>query len=111
VVLSVLLSVEVKLTVPNPPDHLRQDMTVSVDIEVARWSGTLSLPARVIHESRTNSPWVLTIVSGRAHKQTVQLGLRANNEIEILDGVNEGGKVIPVTAGLKPGQRVRPIEP
>ena len=29
-------SVEVKLTVPDPPDYLRQDMTVSVDIEVAR---------------------------------------------------------------------------
>ena len=29
-------SVEVKLTVAEPPDYLRQDMTVSVDIEVAR---------------------------------------------------------------------------
>ena len=29
-------SVEVKLTVADPPDYLRQDMTVSVDIEVAR---------------------------------------------------------------------------
>ena len=29
-------SVEVKLSVPEPPDYLRQDMTVSVDIEIAR---------------------------------------------------------------------------
>jgi HlyD family secretion protein len=33
-------SVEVKLTVPEPPQYLRQDMTVSVDIEVARRSNT-----------------------------------------------------------------------
>ena len=40
-------SVEVKLTVADPPDYLRQDMTVSVDIEVAAKDHALVLPIRV----------------------------------------------------------------
>ena len=34
-------SVEVKLQVPSPPDYLKQDMTVSVDIEAARHPGAV----------------------------------------------------------------------
>ncbi|TIP33407.1 MAG: HlyD family efflux transporter periplasmic adaptor subunit, partial [Mesorhizobium sp.] len=38
-------SVEVKLTVSDPPAYLRQDMTTSVDIAVARRPSTLIVPA------------------------------------------------------------------
>ena len=41
-------SVEVKLRVPIPPDYLRQDMTVSVDIEVARSAGAVLVPADAV---------------------------------------------------------------
>ena len=41
-------SVEVKLTVADPPDYLRQDMTVSVDIEVATRDNALVLPVRSV---------------------------------------------------------------
>jgi HlyD family secretion protein len=41
-------SVEVKLRVPEPPDYLRQDMTISVDIETARHPGALIVPAEAI---------------------------------------------------------------
>lgn len=37
-------SVEVKLVVADPPAYLRQDLTVSVDIEVGRRDATLVLP-------------------------------------------------------------------
>ena len=40
---------------PNPPSYLRQDMTVSVDIEVARRDDTLALPARSVHDALSSS--------------------------------------------------------
>jgi HlyD family secretion protein len=104
-------SVEVKLTVPDPPDYLRQDMTVSVDIEVARRSGTLILPLRDIHDALTGSPWVMTLKDHRAHKQSVRIGLRANTYVEILEGAALGDLAVPVTAGVMTGQRIRPVMP
>jgi len=104
-------SVEVKLTVPTPPDYLRQDMTVSVDIEVARRSGTVVLPLRDIHDALTGSPWAMIARDGRAHKQPVRLGLRANTQVEILEGAAEGDLAVPVTAGVLTGQRIRPVLP
>ena len=44
-------TVEVKLRVPAPPAYLRQDMTVSVDIEVDRHADALALPANAVHDA------------------------------------------------------------
>jgi len=104
-------SVEVKLTVPEPPAYLRQDMTVSVDIEVGRRNAALILPVRDIHDALNGSPWVMVARDRRAHKQPIRLGLRASTHVEILEGVAAGDLAIPVTAGVRTGQRLRPILP
>ena len=104
-------SVEVKLTVPEAPDYLRQDMTVSVDIEVARRSATLIVPRRDVHDALSGSPWLVVVKSGRGHKQPVRMGLQGNTHVEVLDGVSEGDLVIPETAGVRIGQKVRPVMP
>jgi HlyD family secretion protein len=104
-------SVEVKLTVPNPPAYLRQDMTVSVDIEVARSDNTLILPRRDIYDFLSGSPWVMVIRGGRAQKQPVQLGIEGSTNVEITDGVSEGEVAVPITAGVRTGQRIRPVAP
>jgi HlyD family secretion protein len=104
-------SVEVKLTVADPPDYLRQDMTVSVDIEVAAKEGTLVLPIRSVHDVLSGQPWVLGIKDGRAAKKLVRLGLRGNTQLEILDGMAEGDVAIPLNSGLLTGQRVRAVLP
>ena len=102
-------SVEVKLTVATPPTYLRQDMTVSVDIEIARRTGVLVLPGRSVHDSLSAEPWVMRIVDGHAVRQNVRLGLQGNTRIEILQGLNEGDAVIPAATTIKSGERVRPM--
>ena len=102
-------TVEVKLTVRDPPPYLRQDMTVSVDIEVARRDGTLILPMRAVHDALSNAPWVMGIRDGRAYRQPVHLGLRGDTQVEILDGIGAGAPVIPALSGVLTGQRVRPV--
>jgi HlyD family secretion protein len=104
-------SVQVKLIVPDPPVYLRQDMTVSVDIEVARQDNSLVLPTRSLHDGLSSAPWVMGVTNGRARKIPVRVGLRGVSQAEILDGINEGDLAIPATAGVLIGQRLRPIAP
>ena len=104
-------SVEVKLTVADPPDYLRQDMTVSVDIEVASKGDALVLPARSVHDALSGQPWVLGMRDGRAVKRPVKLGLRGNTEVEILEGLLADDVAIPANSGVLTGQRVRAVLP
>ncbi len=104
-------SVEVKLTVADPPDYLRQDMTVSVDIEVAARNDTMILPARSVHDALSGEPWVLGLKDGRAVKRPVRIGLRGNTEVEIRDGLSAGDIAIPQNSGVVTGQRIRPVTP
>ncbi len=77
-------SVEVKLRVPDPPPYLRQDMTVSVDIEVARRADTLVAPADAVFDAASAQPWVLAVDGGhRAAKKPVTLGLKGEGRVEI----------------------------
>ncbi|MGZ5876241.1 MAG: efflux RND transporter periplasmic adaptor subunit [Bradyrhizobium sp.] len=104
-------SVEVKLTVADPPGYLRQDMTVSVDIEVAAKDQTLVLPTRSMHDVLSGQPWALGIKDSRAIKRPVRIGLRGNAQIEILEGMAEGDVAIPLNSGVLTGQRVRAVLP
>ncbi|WP_375312747.1 efflux RND transporter periplasmic adaptor subunit [Bradyrhizobium sp. A5] len=104
-------SVEVKLTVADPPDYLRQDMTVSVDIEVAAKEDALVLPLRSVHDALSGAPWVLGIKDGRASQRPVKIGLRGNSHVEITDGLAAGDVAIPQSSGVLTGQRVRPVLP
>ena len=104
-------SVQVKLSVDNPPAYLRQDMTVSVDIEVGRREQALILPLRSLRDGTTNTPWILGIRDGHAYKQPVKLGLRGIAYAEIIEGVKAGDVAIPIGAGVLVGQRVRALVP
>ena len=104
-------SVEVKLRVPSPPDYLLQDMTVSVDIEVARRPNALILPAEAIHDAAGANPWVLAVDSGLAKRQDVKIGARGDGRVEILDGLREGDLVVPATnASAVAGRKVRAVQ-
>lgn len=104
-------SVEVKLDVVDPPAFLRQDMTVSIDIEVARRDDTLVLPARAVRDALSGDPWVMGVRDGRAARLPVRIGLRGNAQVEISEGLAEGALALPVTSGVVIGQRVRPVLP
>ena len=99
-------AVDVKLDVAQPPAFLRQDMTVSVDIEVAQRKAALLVPAGVLHEPEGAQPWVLRIEGAHAVKVPVQLGLRSGGFYELLEGVNEGDLLVPALATVAAGDRV-----
>ncbi|WP_292936351.1 efflux RND transporter periplasmic adaptor subunit [Noviherbaspirillum sp.] len=103
-------SVEVKLNVLQPPAYLRQDMTVSVDIEVARRSNAIVAPAVAVHDFGGKAPWVMKVNGSRTRRQAVSLGARGSGVVEILDGVQAGDVLLAATqTDISEGERVRAV--
>jgi HlyD family secretion protein len=100
-------AVEVKLDVTEPQPDLRQDMTVSVDLVVARKPQMLALQVGHVNEMGGASPWVWLLEAGQVLRRPVRLGLRVGAWVEVLDGLREGDAVIAESRALREGQRVR----
>jgi len=100
--------VEVKLRVPDPPSYLRQDMSVSVDIEVGRRANVVVIPSNAVHDLATAHPWVLAVRRGRAIRVPIVVGMRGDSAVEVAQGIQPGEALVPVTnARIASGQRVR----
>ena len=75
-------AIEVRLDVSAPVAQLRQDMTVSVDIEVAR------------------------------RPQALRVGLQAQGRVEVLSGLQVGALLVPVAQStVHEGDRIRQAQP
>jgi HlyD family secretion protein len=100
-------SVEVKLRVLTPPAYLRQDMTVSVEIETARHPGALIVPAESLRGLSRDHPWVMKVKGRHTERQPVSVGRIGGGKVEILGGLKEGDLLIPSTVSVKEGARIR----
>ena len=100
-------SVEVKLRVPQPPAYLRQDMTISVDIETAMRPGALVASSAGIQGLYSGAPWVMKAENGRAVHHDVKIGIVSAGKAEILEGAKEGDLLISSIAPINDGARVR----
>lgn len=103
-------SVEIRLRVPEPPDYLRQEMTVSIDIETARQANALTVPADAVRDTGSTQPWLLVVRDGIAQRVDVELGARSDGKVEIRRGIVAGEQIV---AGGQPtpraGSRVRAV--
>ena len=105
-------SVEVRLKVLHAPAFLTQDMTVSVDIEVAKRSAALHIPMTALHNSDKALPWVLVVRNHEAIQVPVAVGLQSKNIAEVLSGLQAGERLVPVAeAGIHAGSRLRVKNP
>ncbi|AZP11270.1 efflux RND transporter periplasmic adaptor subunit [Undibacterium parvum] len=101
-------SVDVKLNVAEAPVFLKQDMTVSVEIEVARRKDTLSLNVEAIRDAASKEPWVMLVEHGKAVRRVVKLGMSGDKSTEILAGLKDSDLVLPATgSAVLEGARVR----
>lgn len=101
-------TVEVRVEVPEPPATLRQDMTVSIDVDVGRRERALVLPIDAVDTAGAGaSPTVLVVREGRVARVPVTLGLRGVDRVEVLEGVSEGEAVLPIAGAPAVGARVR----
>ncbi|WP_372965914.1 efflux RND transporter periplasmic adaptor subunit [Marinobacter sp.] len=101
-------TVEVRLAVDPVPDFLRQDMTVSVNVETGRREQALAVPNDALNKVQNDQAQVLVVRDGKVQKQAVTLGMRGLAMTEILSGLSSGDTILAdATAPLDDGSRVR----
>lgn len=101
-------SIEVRLAVPKPPAFLKPDMTVSIDLTVARKQRVLVVDSDVVRDAATAAPYVLAVENSRIARREVRLGIRGEGASEIVSGLADGAElIIPDGRQLAPGTRVR----
>lgn len=100
-------AVEVKLLPQRPvPDFLREDMTLSVEVETARREQALVVPVSALRDGGPQGTSVWLVRDGRVEARPVRLGLRTLEAVEVLEGLSAGDQVL-TGAAPPPGQRVR----
>ena len=101
-------AIEVKFALDGPaPAYLREDMTLSVEVETARRERALVLPQAALRGAVAgDTGTVLVLQDGRAQTRQVRLGLRTVDAAEVLDGLAEGDTVLRGGA-VQAGDRVR----
>ena len=104
-------TVDIRLKVNPVPRFLRQDMTVSVNIETGRRDRALVVPNDALATVVGDRATVLRATAGKAQRVSVRLGLRGLAMSEIFSGLQAGDVVLAdVGAGIGDGSRVRPNE-
>ncbi|WP_441375147.1 efflux RND transporter periplasmic adaptor subunit [Acinetobacter lwoffii] len=101
-------TVEVRLTVNPVPDFLRQDMTVSVNVETAKRTRALAIPNDALSSIKGDKAVVLMVRDGKVQRQQITLGLRGLAMSEVKTGLSEGDQVLAdAESSLEDGTRVR----
>jgi len=114
-------AIEVKFSLlQDPPAFLREDMTLSAEVETARRDNTLVLPLSalrsVVSSARasqaTATSQVFVVVDGKVQSRDVQLGLRTLEAVEVVQGLAPGDVVLlgnKTSLAVSVNQRVRVI--
>ncbi len=99
-------AIEVKFRLlQDAPAFLREDMTMSVEVETARREQALALPLAVLRQATGDTARVLVAVDGVVQERQLRLGLRTLAAAEVLEGLRLGDAVL-TGSGFKVGQRV-----
>jgi HlyD family secretion protein len=101
-------AVEVKLSLDRePPEFLREDMTLSVDVETGRRDRALVVPLSALRGGPGEANAVAVVVDGRIQERKVRLGLRTLEAVEVVEGLVPG-QLVALRGSATPGARVRP---
>ncbi|WP_074383184.1 efflux RND transporter periplasmic adaptor subunit [Acinetobacter pseudolwoffii] len=101
-------TVEVRLTVNPVPNFLRQDMTVSVNVEADKRERALAIPNDALSNIKGNKAVVVLVRDRKIQRQLVTLGLRGLAMSEVTSGLSEGDQVLANAESLlEEGARVR----
>jgi HlyD family secretion protein len=100
-------TVQIKVKVEKPDDHLRPEMNASVaflsDEKRAPAKPVVMVPASAVHEGA-----VFVVLEGRAVRRAVKTGAMSNQSVRIEEGLIGGEDVIvSAPAGLKDGDKVK----
>jgi len=102
-------TVIIRLGVDPVPAFLKQDMTVSVNVQTGSRAAALVVPNDALLDAGAR-PAVLTVRGGRLQRVPVQLGLQGLAKTEVTAGISAGEVVLAgaaTVAGVQEGGRLR----
>lgn len=104
-------TVTVRLAVQPVPEFLRQDLTVTVNIETGRRERALTVPDDALLRDAGGTS-VLAVRDGRIERIRVSTGLAGLAMTEVVQGLSSGDRVLANAAAvtLEAGARVRAVD-
>jgi HlyD family secretion protein len=103
-------TVDIRLTVTPVPDFLRQDMTISVNVETGRRNSAIVVPNDALAAMQGNRAELWLVSDGRATRRQVQLGLHGLIQTEVTAGLRVGDWILAdAQAAVAQGDRVRVV--
>src|SRR5271166_395687 len=102
-------TVEVWLEAQNPKQQLKPGTSVQLSLTAKTVKDALVVPAAAVISAADGSSAVMVAGGdGRAHQETVKLGIRQDDDVQILEGVAPGDKVVATGAyGLPDNTKIR----
>jgi HlyD family secretion protein len=103
-------TVTVRLSVNPVPGFLRQDMTISVNVETNRKPSALAVPNDSLLDEGGQAAALLAVRDGRLARVPVRTGLKGLAMTEVVSGITEGDVVLAGAASIadaRQGMRVR----
>jgi multidrug efflux pump subunit AcrA (membrane-fusion protein) len=92
-------TVEVWLEARNPKQQLKPGTSVQVALTAKTVKDALVVPAAAVITAADGSSAVMVAGSdGKAHQKAVKLGIRQDDDVQILDGVTESDKIVTTGA-------------
>ncbi len=88
-------TVEVWVQAKNPKQQLKPGTSVQLSLSAKALPNTLAVPASAVQPGPDGTTVVMLLgEDGRAHQTPVHTGVKQEDDIQILDGVKAGDKVI-----------------
>ena len=102
-------TVEVWVEAANPQHELRPGSSVHISMVAQTIPDALTVPASAVLTEPDGTTSVMVVGSdGRAHQRDVKVGVRQDNEVQVVSGLNPGERVVTVGAyGLPDNTRVQ----
>ena len=103
-------TMDTEVDVPNPDGSLVPGMYAEVHLHLAARPNVLSVPIDAVDGLGTSVQQVYVVRDGVVHLRNVKTGLQTSTRVEILDGLENGDKVIVGRhTGLSDGEKVEAV--
>jgi RND family efflux transporter MFP subunit len=106
-------TVEVWIELKNNDSRLRPGTNVEISVVAHSIPDALTIPAAALLTAQDGATSVMVAgADGRAHQRTVKTGVRDGNRVQIVDGVQDGERVVGSGAyGLPDNSKITAEQP
>ena len=105
-------NIQGKISIDNPDENLFVGVSAKVYIFVGKSEGTYGVPYEALNTDIKGDFVYVVDNDNKIQRKDVQIGIYSDEYYEIIDGVEEGDKVIrEVTKNMKPGDDYVPATP